>query len=320
MKRKIFILLSVLIFSLCLIPTVTKADGRNLNIERISSNNRYNTSIEVSRRTFSSSEYVIVASGEDFPDALVGGTLASQIDAPILLASKNSISQDVLDEIIRLSTKKVFLLGGTGTISGGVGDKIKSIGVKVERVYGSNRVDTAKKIEKIRYDFASYIIPGDYYAVVSGTGFADALAAAPFVGQMDPVTYLYPYMGNTSSGKTYYMAFGGTNSVPKGYAERIRYSGSNRYSTAVKIAQAYDTQLKKTIDTIVIVDGNNYPDALSSSPVASMNNGAILLTDPKVLPKETENFIRQNNNIENIIIVGGENSVSKAVENQLRNL
>ena len=320
MKRKIFAILSILVFSTCFVPTEAKANGRNLNVERISSNNRYRTSVEVSRRTFSNSEYVIVASGEDFPDALVGGTLASQIDAPILLVSKNSISQDVLDEIIRLSTKKVFLLGGTGTISGGVGDRIKGIGVKVQRVYGSNRVETAKAIEKIRYDLASYIIPGDYYAVVSGTGFADALAAAPFVGQMDPVTYMFPYMGNTSTGKTYYMAFGGTSSVPKGYAERIRYAGSNRYGTAVKIAEAYNTQLKQIIDTVVIVDGNNYPDALSSASVASMNNGAILLTDSKSLTKETENFIRGNSNIENIIIVGGEGSVSKNVENQLKNL
>lgn len=320
MKEKILAILTILVLTICFVPTETKADGRNLNVERISSNNRYRTSVEVSRRTFSNSEYVIIASGEDFPDALVGGTLASQIDAPILLVSKNSISQDVLDEIIRLSTKKVFLLGGTGTISGPIGDRIKNLGVKVQRVYGSNRVETAKAIEKIRYDFASYIIPGDYYAVVSGTGFADALAAAPFVGQMDPVTYLFPYMGNISTGKTYYMAFGGTNSVPKGYAERIRYSGSNRYSTAVKIAEAYRTQLKQIIDTVVIVDGNNYPDALSSASVASMNNGAVLLTDSKSLSKETENFIRGNSNIENIIIVGGEGSVSKNVENQLKNL
>lgn len=49
------------------------------------------------------------------------------------------------------------------------------------------------------------------------------------------------------------------------------------------------------------------------------NNGTILLTKPGQLNKDTKTFIRENN-IKNIIIVGGERSVSKNVENELRGL
>ncbi|QQK08217.1 cell wall-binding repeat-containing protein [Miniphocaeibacter halophilus] len=316
MRKKFTGLLLALTLIINIYPVVSKADN-SLNIRRLSGKDRYETAINISRGTFSNSKYIIIASGEDYHDALVGGTLAAQIKAPILLIGKNNVPIEVLDEIKRLSIEQIYLLGGTNTISAKSGDILKETGAKVERLYGANRVETAKKIEEIRYSFAEYIIPGDYYAVVDGRNFADALAAAPFVGQMDPVTYLYPYMENVSSGKSYYMVFGGTSSVPKGYNERIRYAGKNRYDTATKVADAYKSQLKRDIDTIVLVNGEDYPDALASAPVASINNGAILLTGSKKLSSETREYILNNSNIENIIIVGGENSVSSNIENEL---
>ena len=50
-----------------------------------------------------------------------------------------------------------------------------------------------------------------------------------------------------------------------------------------------------------------------------MNDGTILLTKPNKLNEDTKAFIRSNN-IKNIIIVGGEKSVSKSVENELKGL
>ena len=98
-----------------------------------------------------------------------------------------------------------------------------------------------------------------------------------------------------------------------------RIAGQNRYKTAIEIAKAYKPVLKRSIDTVVLVDGTNYPDALASGTVATMNNGAILLTEPGKLNEDTKAFI-QENNIQNVIIVGGEKSVSKNVENELKGL
>ena len=57
-----------------------------------------------------------------------------------------------------------------------------------------------------------------------------------------------------------------------------RISGKNRYKTAVELAKAYNIVLHQDINTIVLVNGQDYPDALSSSLVASQNNAAVLLT------------------------------------------
>ena len=93
----------------------------------------------------------------------------------------------------------------------------------------------------------------------------------------------------------------------------------NRYKTAVEIAKAYKIVRKKNIRKAVIVDGTKYPDALASGTAATMNDGTILLTKPNKLNEDTKAFIRSNN-IKNIIIVGGEKSVSKSVENELKGL
>ena len=100
--------------------------------------------------------------------------------------------------------------------------------------------------------------------------------------------------------------------------DETRYSGKDRYGTAIKVADAYKDVLKKDIDKIVLVDGTKYPDALSSASVASMNNAAILLTNPKNFTEVTSKYIQDNENIREVIIVGGTNSVSKGIEETIR--
>lgn len=69
------------------------------NRERIAGENRYKTSVEISKKTFQSAETVILASGENFPDALAGGQLALAKNGPILLNPKNSLDKNIHGEI-----------------------------------------------------------------------------------------------------------------------------------------------------------------------------------------------------------------------------
>lgn len=43
---------------------------------RIQGKDRYETSVQVSKKSFTSSQYAVIASGENFPDALSGGGLS----------------------------------------------------------------------------------------------------------------------------------------------------------------------------------------------------------------------------------------------------
>ena len=82
---------------------------------RISGNNRYETSTKIGDRLVSST--VILASGENFPDALAASTLAQKIEVPILLVSKDKIDQSVIDYFKNHNIKKVLVVGGQLSIS-----------------------------------------------------------------------------------------------------------------------------------------------------------------------------------------------------------
>lgn len=188
---------------------------------------------------------------------------------------------------------------------------------------------------------------------VNDNKFPDLLSAVPFLARTSAMqaTALFGIEGLSDIwlGENEYAVFnnrfivGGYQSVPEEYRVRDyfygeefenklmvneeetyepyrtwgRISGKNRYKTAVELAKAYNIVLHQDINTIVLVNGQDYPDALSSSLVASQNNAAVLLTEPNKLNEDTEKYIRENN-IKNVIIVGGEKSVSKNVENVLK--
>ncbi|HHX67884.1 MAG: cell wall-binding repeat-containing protein [Miniphocaeibacter sp.] len=334
MKKKILsLVLATTLTVSSLIPVTSLADTRELNVTRIAGAGRYETAVEASKATFDKSKYAVVASGEKFADALVGGTLAVQIEAPILLVGKDNLPSVVSSEIKRLEVEKVYLLGGTSTISAGVENSLKLLGVSVERLAGNDRLGTAKKIATTRFKLLGNPITEKEVeesgiAVIDGNHFADALSAAPLVGQFNfdrgdgvrSTTSLLPYKSTMKP----YMIFGGTNSIPYidissfDFPSFYRFAGKDRYATAVGVADSYKENFNIDIDTIVLVDGTKFPDALASAPVASMNNGAILLTHPTNFSEATKNYINNNPNIENVIIVGGEKSVSKNIEKELR--
>ncbi len=63
---------------------------------------RIHTAVAASSMAFETSEYVVVATGYDWPDALGGSALAGALDAPILLTYQKSLPGEVAAEIARL--------------------------------------------------------------------------------------------------------------------------------------------------------------------------------------------------------------------------
>ncbi|MFP3441662.1 cell wall-binding repeat-containing protein, partial [Pantoea sp. SIMBA_133] len=65
-------------------PVLAKIQFKN-KVERISGKDRYKTAIEVSKAGWEKSDTVVLARGDEYPDALAGAPLAYKYDAPILL-------------------------------------------------------------------------------------------------------------------------------------------------------------------------------------------------------------------------------------------
>ena len=101
--------------------------------------------------------------------------------------------------------------------------------------------------------------------------------------------------------------------VPKQEVKTMRVEGSNRYDTAVEISKKYF----KSADTVVLANGRIYADALAASPLASLMKAPILLSESKTISKNTLDEIARLKAKE-VVIVGGDNSISKDVENMLK--
>ncbi|MWV50373.1 hypothetical protein GRS96_13955 [Rathayibacter sp. VKM Ac-2803] len=95
-----------------------------------------------------------------------------------------------------------------------------------------------------------------------------------------------------------------------------RVAGSDRYDTAVSVSRSAFTA---PVPVLYLVSGANWPDALSAGPAAALQGGALLLTDPTILPDVVTAEIRRLAP-ERIVVVGSSLSVSTGVEERLREL
>ncbi|AVD34565.1 cell wall-binding repeat-containing protein [Clostridioides difficile] len=87
--------------------------------------------------------------------------------------------------------------------------------------------------------------------------------------------------------------------------------GNNIYETAGSIAD------KKSYDTAIMVNmDNSIADGLSASGLAGAVDAPILLAQKNKIPSETKQRLK---NVKKIYIIGKELSISKSVENELKN-
>lgn len=104
-----------------------KLTGLGYSVNRIAGDNRFDTALQVARTMFDNPDQVVIASGEDFPDALAGGPLATRYDAPILLTAKDSVSPSLLKYLKDTGVRKAFILGGNLVISDNVIKAIEDV-------------------------------------------------------------------------------------------------------------------------------------------------------------------------------------------------
>lgn len=305
-----------------------KKKKKSEKIQRLSGDNRYETSVEVSEKNFKSADTVVLASGQNIADALVASSYADIEEAPILLTNKNSISDEVLDEIERLKADKVVIVGGQSSISSSVESRLKKEDIKVKRISGSDRFDTSDKLSQ---EVSRLSKKSSQAILVNGYKNIDALSVSSLATKEElPILLngrnalnmsVKNRLKQMNVNKVYII--GGNNSISSDVEKElkrmqisvVRLSGIDRYETSANIAKyAY-----KDFDEAIVASGENPVDALAASTLTGKKEAPILLTNKNKIPKSIKKII-EDMDIGKITIVGGENSITDNVMDDMEDL
>jgi putative cell wall-binding protein len=245
---------------------------------------------------------VIVATGENFPDALAATGLAGVKGAPVVLTAPDALSSQARAVITSLAPDAIYIVGGTSAVSSGVEASLKSLvtdPAKVIRASGASRNATALDI---------YAKGGGAWGttaiIACGTSFADALSISPYAyAEKAPVFLASPLTGldteTTATLKdaigsgaiTHLIIVGGTAAVPDtvkvqlGYLSTdistfTRLGGANRYETSAIIAAHIErASASLGFHRIAVATGANFPDALAGGAFAGKLGTVLLLAD-----------------------------------------
>jgi putative cell wall-binding protein len=147
-------------------------------VYRIAGDDRYGTAAEVaSEISQDSSAEVFLATGQDFPDALVLSALAARSSAPIVLAKEDGIPDATAAFLQTTAYDDLYAAGGTAVLSDTVvSDAAAYGGATATRYAGTDRYETAA------------VVLGQFPAegtvmVATGEKFPDALTAVPVAGR-----------------------------------------------------------------------------------------------------------------------------------------
>ncbi|AKN33766.1 cell wall-binding protein [Clostridium carboxidivorans P7] len=112
-------------------------------VVRLYGQDRYDTSLAIAKYFNLFTPNAVIASGENFPDALAGSSLAAKNNAPIVLVGgDNARQKEYLDAT---EASKLTVLGGTGVMPEGKIDALKAKYHKT-RIEASNQIDMAVKL------------------------------------------------------------------------------------------------------------------------------------------------------------------------------
>lgn len=131
-------------------------DVHGLKVDRISGDDRYETSMEVANEMVDNQKVdvkkVFIVGGKGEADALSAGSVAAKKDevAPILLTNKDKLSKDIKYFIDKKADgSHAYVVGGTSSVSTDVYNEVLDVvesKSRIDRLSGDNRQDTNAKV------------------------------------------------------------------------------------------------------------------------------------------------------------------------------
>ena len=218
--------------------------------DRISGGDAYATAVSVAEQVGSTAgrpgsydrygPTVLIATGENFADALALGALAYEGQHPVLLTPRAELHSEVAGFLRSADVDHAIIAGGTAAVSRSVEDAIEDLGVSVQRLAGDDRYETATEIAEELVDSgnASRCFDGSAVGLAHGRRSPDAIVSGPLLGvrcapllltetdRLDRATQRFlrhdDYLPGDDEGRLRMMVFGGEAAVSAGTADDAR--------------------------------------------------------------------------------------------------
>lgn len=257
-------------------------------VARIGGNNRYETAAKIAEAWTNGDKSLvngkfknaIIASGENFPDALSAAYLSQRMAAPILLVQKNSIPADTIEALRDRQVEKVFIVGGPAAVSNEVADKLRSLDTYW---YDSNADDNALKTTGAKLQ-------------------AQRLSSA---NPQNDNRYTTNQLVNM-----YAAAWGGTSTIGRTV---YKYGESRKYTAIFARGDNFPDALAAGVLTAGLT-----PQSGSATSI-SANALPLVLTQPGELSSSAKAQI-ENLDVQHALIIGSENAVSDGVKKSIEDM
>ncbi|TYS78530.1 hypothetical protein FZC80_12365 [Rossellomorea aquimaris] len=188
----------------------------------------------------------------------------------------------------------------------------------LERTSGKNRYETAVEISQLGWKQAEKVV------LATGRDFPDSLAGGPLAYKNDaPILLTDPAaLSNVTKEEIIRLKaknviiLGGKSAVSLGIEKELknlgvtfrRISGPDRFATAARISDELPSS------QVMVVNGRNFPDALSVSSYAAISQTPILLTEKDSVPAATLDAM---DDFGAALAIGGKGVISDNVLEQL---
>ena len=301
---------------------------RVFKMSKIAGKDRVETAIKIAKHLYpNGANTVILVNKNSYADSLSALTLSNVKNAPILYTDLNNIDDRVIIALKELGTKNIILLGGTSSISDVQYKNLLSKNFSVNRIAGKDRFDTSIKvleeIEKLKKVNTGNIV------IANGESYPDALSISTYssTNKVPVLLVSRDYISKDiieaikKYNKNKIFIAGGYDSVsPKLENELrslvsqniVRLAGADRYETSQIISKFAKANAKNA----VIASGEKFEDALLAGTLVSDSNTTLLLGKKDSLINSLDKYLRESN-IENITLIGGENTLSSIYTEKL---
>jgi len=157
-----------------------------ITVVRLGGANRFVTNKIINENTFVPSGTVLLASGQDFPDALALGPVAYKNTFPLILTKGITLGTSENTQLADFGATNVIIAGGVGVVSKAIADNLTARGITVTRLSGTDRTLTAQAVANWATSAtttpAHALFASRVAYIARGDDFADALAAGPVAG------------------------------------------------------------------------------------------------------------------------------------------